>query len=440
MSYANAEAAGFSQDRLDDARAFADANKTAALVAVYRGHVVAAWGAVDRPMMAHSVRKSLAGALYGQAIASGRLRLTDTLESLGINDEPALTGEERRATFKDLITSRSGVYHAAAYADASQERERPARGSHDPGTFFYYNNWDFNAAETIFERVTGEDLFAAFAERIARPLGMEDYDTGLQMEVLAPGQSQMPAHTMRLSARDLARFGQLYLRGGKWGDQQIVPADWVRDSLQKHSDFGDGTGYGYLWWIYEPGSLGDRYPTLNGMSVRLARGTGGQTIFLLPETDMVVVHRADTDNGRSVPGPAIWQLVERLVSARVGEPAVPARLVPMEVLPLASNLPAPVVPQTLPITAAMRARVVGQYQVAPGAAARVFEVGERLFMSVPGQGEAELFATGALDYIVKVELGVRVRFEAGDQGIVAAEVTIGPQRIRAIRIRTPSVQ
>ena len=66
-----------------------------------------------------------------------------------------------------------------------------------------------------------------------------------------------------MSARDLARFGQLYLESGRWRDQQVVPAAWVRESLEKHTDNPGGASYGYLWWIMPDGSY-------------LATGTGGQ--------------------------------------------------------------------------------------------------------------------------------------------------------------------
>ena len=436
LAYADPAAAGFSPATLDEARAVADTNRAAAVMAVYRGRVVAAWGAVDRPLMAHSVRKSLAGALYGIAVEEGKLALSDTLASLGIDDQPRLTDLEKRAAFADLIASRSGVYHGAAYADSSQAQGRPARGSHAPGTFFFYNNWDFNAAEAIYELRTGEDLYAAFDRRIARVIGMEDFDPARQLEVLEPGQSLHPAHTFRISARDLARFGQLYLQDGRWAGQQVVPASWVRASFRQHSATGERTGYGYLWWIYQPGSLGTSYPTLNRLAVYLARGTGGQALFVIPDAHMVVVHRADTDNGRSVSGPAIWQLVERLVSAGGGRAAGDAQLVPVSVLPLASNLAPPTPPIIVALNATERGRVVGDYEMVAGAMARVFEHDGRLFMSIPGQGEAELFATGPLTFTVKVEAGVTVVFTAGQDGRAGdVQVSIGPHKIRAVRRR-----
>lgn len=433
MAYADPAAAGFNAAKLEEARQWADTNRAAAVVAVYRGRVFAAWGAVDRPLMVHSVRKSLAGALYGIAVQEGRISLKDSLASLGMNDEPALTPEERTATFGDLIASRSGVYHGAAYADAGQDKSRPARGAHPPGTHWFYNNWDFNTAEAIYERRTGESLYTAFDRRIARVLGMEDFDPAAQVEALEPSQSRFPAHTFRMSARDLARFGQLYLQEGRWGATQVVPAQWVRDSFTRRSVTGDRMGYGYLWWTYAPGALGAAYPLLDRMSIYLARGTGGQTIFVIPDADMVVVHRADTDNGRSVPGPAIWQLVERLVGARDGEAQAQPQLVPMVATPLASTLPAPAPPVFITLDAASRRRVLGDFEIGPGAVMRVFEHDGRLFMTIPGQGEAELFATAPLVFTVKVQAGVTVVFQTTDGIVTGVDVTLGRQKLTALK-------
>ena len=435
QAYADPAEAGFNMARLEAARVHADTSRTAAVMAIHQGRVVAAWGAVDRPLMAHSVRKSLAGALYGMALHDGTLSLTDSLATLGIDDHGGLTAGEKAATFGDLVASRSGVYLPGAYADSSQDKGRPARGSHAPGTFWFYNNWDFNTAETIYERKTGEDLYAAFDRRIARVIGMEDFDPEGQLEVLEPGRSQYPAHTMRISARDLARFGQLYLQEGRWGDRQVVPAAWVRESVKVRSVTGNKMGYGYLWWIYEPGALGASFPVLDRMAVYLARGTGGQAVFVIPQAEMVVVHRADTDNGRSVPGPAIWQLVERLVGARDGQPGANPRLTAMSPVPLASNLPAPMPVSVVSLDAAARRRVAGQYEMAPGVIARVFEHDGRLFVSIPGQGEAELFATSPLTFVVKVEAGITVVFQADQDGaITAVAVTMGRQTMVGRRL------
>ncbi|MEZ5319785.1 MAG: serine hydrolase [Vicinamibacterales bacterium] len=447
-AYADPAEAGFSADALEGARSLADESGSAAVVVVYRGRVLAAWGAVDRPLMAHSVRKSLAGALYGQAIADGRLSLDATLADLRVDDVPPLTPAERGATFADLIAARSGVYHGAAYASDEQADNRPARGSHAPGTFWYYNNWDFNAAEAIYERATGQDLYQAFADRIARPVGMEDFDASAQLRVLEPGLSHLPAHTFRISARDLARFGQLYLDDGRWQGTQVVPESWVRDSLRPHSDLGKGAGYGYLWWTWDAGALdAARYPVLSGQSIRLARGTGGQAVFLVPGLDLVVVHRADTDRGRSVPGTAIWQMVERIAAARTvapaartGHPPASPRTAPMHVEPLAAGRPAPPAPAIVTLPTAALERLAGEYDMPGGRGAiRVFLYEERLFANVPGLGEAELFATSPTTFAVLAAPGASAEFLTGPGGeVTAIRIVAEGQRLEAPRRREPT--
>ncbi|WP_234843725.1 serine hydrolase [Sinorhizobium meliloti] len=65
------------------------------------------------------------------------------------------------------------IYHATAYETGDIKRKRPARGSHAPGSFWFYNNWDFNALGTIYRQQTGEDIFQSFEKKIARPLDMD---------------------------------------------------------------------------------------------------------------------------------------------------------------------------------------------------------------------------------------------------------------------------
>ena len=87
----------------------------------------------------------------------------------------------------------------------------------------------------------------------------------------------------------MARFGLLYLRQGRWGDKQVVPAAWVDQSFEIRLTFNGSrgkhtTGYGYLWWILEPDpdGTGDEH-------IYAAMGFMGQYIFVVPEHDMVVV-------------------------------------------------------------------------------------------------------------------------------------------------------
>jgi CubicO group peptidase (beta-lactamase class C family) len=257
-----------------------------ALIIQQAGEPVLSAGQVSRTTSVASVRKGLISILYGIYAGEGRIDLDATLADLGIGDTPPLTPEEKRATVRDLLTSRSGVYHPSVY---DIDRDRPSRGSHAPGAHFYYNNWDFNVLGTIFERATGEGLFAAFSERVAVPLGMEDFAIADLRYEHGP-ESRHPVYKMRLSARDLVRVGQLYLQDGTWNGQRIVSEAWVRESTRPHVDLGGGRGYGYLWWSAAAHAPGDRLRA--DVPLYYASGLGGQYIIVLPAYELVVVHRA----------------------------------------------------------------------------------------------------------------------------------------------------
>jgi CubicO group peptidase (beta-lactamase class C family) len=118
--------------------------------------------------------------------------------------------------------------HPPDLVGLGERQRRPARGSHPPGTFWYYNNWDFNTLGTIYEQATGTGIYEALDRLIARPIGMQDYRP--QDGVYFPGAaSTHRAYPLRMSARDLARFGLLYLNKGAWAGKQIVPADIPRE-------------------------------------------------------------------------------------------------------------------------------------------------------------------------------------------------------------------
>jgi CubicO group peptidase (beta-lactamase class C family) len=177
-----------------------------------------------------SIRKSLISALYGIGVAEGRIRLDQTIGELGIDDRPPSLSEfEKQATIRDLLTARSEIYHAGAYETPDAKAKRPQRGSHPPGSYWYYNNWDFNTLGFIYQRLVGENVFQAFEQRIGKPISMEDFSSDDGKFVFEPS-SDYPAYTFRLTARDLARFGWLFLNRGMWSGTRIVPADWVDEA------------------------------------------------------------------------------------------------------------------------------------------------------------------------------------------------------------------
>lgn len=275
-------AQGWSRPALERLDARVRALGVTSLAVVQDGRLVASWGPQDRKVNVRSVRKSLLGLLTGIAVAEGRIDLDLTLDALGIDDrEPRLTVAEKRATIRHLLKARSGVYHPAAYENAAMKAKRPPRGSAGPDERWYYNNWDFNALGTIYERLTGEDIFRAVESRIARPLGMQDFTAADGRRVFDP-VSDHPAYVMALSARDLARVGHLVLNRGGWNGREVVPAAWIAESVTAWSATDAGSlGYGYLWWTLPPGG---RF----GPGASLALGSEGQAIGVVPRLRLAV--------------------------------------------------------------------------------------------------------------------------------------------------------
>ena len=303
---------GWSAERLNEAQNWSRQIGTTALIVVHHGRVVVQWGDVAAKIPLASVRKSLLSALIGNAVERGEISLTQTLAQLGVDDnEPSLSAEEKNAAVRDLLEARSGVYHAALYETPSMAARRPPRASHAAGTFWYYNNWDFNTLGAIYEHATRHSIFDALANEIARPIEMEDYQPS-DGKYVTGAASVYPAYPIDMSARDLARFALLYLHKGKWQDQQVVPAHWVEESTQSYSPADLAAGYGYLWWIGFNNSIAPAVTLPTGTFSAL--GNGGQYAFVIPAFDLVVVNRAarSQDGGPSMRefGRLLWLLLD----------------------------------------------------------------------------------------------------------------------------------
>jgi CubicO group peptidase (beta-lactamase class C family) len=283
---------GWSSEKLVAARAHSEQIGSAAIMVVDDGTVVDAWGDVTRKFQCHSIRKSLLSALIGIHVEEGHIDLSKTLKEMGIDDnEPSLTETEKQATVGDLIKSRSGIYHRALYEHPIMKARRPERHSHAPGTFYYYNNWDFNALGTIFEQETGTKIFEEFDRRIGKPLKMEDFKVS-DCHYVTGYDSIHPAYPFRMSTRDLARFGLLFLREGRWKNKQIVSSEWVRESTATHSVTGSYQGYGYMWSTSENGGP---YPNIHVKQRIFGHsGLGVHFFIVLPSRNLVIVHRVNT--------------------------------------------------------------------------------------------------------------------------------------------------
>lgn len=292
----NIEEVGWSKQKLNQAKAYFESINSTAAIAIYDGKVLFQWGDVAKNTNAHSVRKSLLSSLYGIYEEKNVIRLDETIGELEINDLQPLNEIEQQATVEDLLTSRSGVFFQSGEESWRMRRTRPLRGNFAPGTFFYYNNWDFNVLGTIFNKKTEKDLFQVFNETIAKPIEMEDFSIEQTYYKYEPRRSIHPSYLFQMSARDMARFGQLILQNGRWGDKQIIPEQWVVEStsIQANVPGNEVYDYGYMWWVAKT----DPFASLGLIS---AVGRHGQSIDIVKEENLVLVHRVDSNKKRFLP-------------------------------------------------------------------------------------------------------------------------------------------
>jgi CubicO group peptidase (beta-lactamase class C family) len=314
------ESEGYSSAKLEALRAWLAAGPTTAMVIVVHGHMIFSYGDTAKVSKIASVRKSILSILYGKYVANNTIDLNKTVEQLGLAepDRPFLPSE-KNATLEQLLAGRSGIYLLPNNVPSMRDligASQPQRGSELPGMYFHYNDWDFNAAGTAFEKLTGKNIYDALETDIAQPIQMQDFDRSLQKKIAHEGQVH-PEYAMYLSTRDMARIGLLMLRGGNWAGKQLVPIDWVGRSASNTTPFiemnppylrslgaPERWGFGLMWWAWDGSPFTGGIYITPFQGAYEARGTAGQYITILPAKDMVLVHKVYID---VYPQPAISQ-------------------------------------------------------------------------------------------------------------------------------------
>jgi CubicO group peptidase (beta-lactamase class C family) len=251
-----------------------------------------------------SVAKSFVSAMVGIAVREGHIRSIDEPISDYIDVEPGSAYDGVR--IKDVLQMSSGARWNEDYSDPTSDVARLGAamapgGSLDrfvatatpesaPGTVCQYNSTDTQALGTLLVRATGRSITDFMQEHMYDPLGMEADGYWL---LDAEGR-EMAFGGVNLTARDFAKLGELYRRGGEWNGIQVVPADWVADSIvpdAPHLEWGRPViaggnlpdGYGYQWWLI-PGGL-DQYSAI---------GVYNQWVFVSPRHDVTIVKLSAT--------------------------------------------------------------------------------------------------------------------------------------------------
>ncbi|MFC7626087.1 serine hydrolase domain-containing protein [Microlunatus sp. GCM10028923] len=254
----------------------------------------------DQVHLLYSLSKSFTATAAGIAVAEGRLHLDLPLLAY-LDDLADSAGGDRirKLTVRDTLRMATGHAEDTLWPSFVADPHEPLRGflgiepDHEPGSVFAYNNTATYAIAAITQRVTGSSLLDYLTPRLLRPLGIDrahwtEYPTGRQL-----GYSGL-----HLTTESIARFGELYLRRGAWGGQQLVPAAYVDEATSAltpnpQEDSPDWQqGYGYQFWRSRYGYRAD--------------GAFGQFCLVLPEQDAVIAMTSAAFDAQSILATA-WQ-------------------------------------------------------------------------------------------------------------------------------------
>jgi len=238
-----------------------------------------------------SVSKSIMSALVGIAIERGHIESIHQPVS-ELLPEAFADAEWSKCliTMRDLLTMQAGMlWEPAAPLDlvATQHVVEDVVGqsiSKGQGSRFEYSTGLTHLASAVIASRSGMSTCEFATTNLFEPLGVAP-------EVWARDADGV--HTggwyMYFTPRELLRFGLLYLQGGNWEGQQIVPDLWVRLSLSQQVSLDDANGYGFWWWL---SSFVDSQTSMS-YKIQSARGGGEQMIWLVPELNLVMVTTSD---------------------------------------------------------------------------------------------------------------------------------------------------
>jgi CubicO group peptidase (beta-lactamase class C family) len=270
----------------------------------------------------HSVTKSISSALVGITLGDHHLTSLDHTvgELLAAHLPKGADPRMRRVTVRQLLTMTGGLPgdDPSTGGDACLSRRlfrsgdwlghilgRPLVAA--PGSSFAYSNASSHLLSAIVADASGQATLAVAGARLFGRLGIHSDHAFQPLAGHPPTSAQLQAYKQaavawprdpqgyhfgfgetKLPARDLAKFGYLYLHGGRWDTTQVVPADYVRASTRPYSHPGRNDGYGYQWWTTSV----DLHPSF------VASGFGGQRIQVVPDLDLVVVITSDAQQQR----------------------------------------------------------------------------------------------------------------------------------------------
>lgn len=249
----------------------------------------------ERPQLLYSLSKSFTSTAAGIAAGEGLIRLDDPVISYFPEFEADITDPRSRAMLVRHVASMASGHESDTLFEAhGLDSEDLVRGfllippPRDPGTIFAYNNTATLTLSAVVQRASGQSLTEYLRPRLLDPLGIGD------IAWLRDGRGrELGFSGLHATTDAVARLGQLYLRGGVWEGERLLPEWWVAEAtctqiqnpgVMLSEDWQ--RGYGFKFWMSRHGYRGD--------------GAFGQFCLVLPEQDVVIATTADTGNMQAV--------------------------------------------------------------------------------------------------------------------------------------------
>lgn len=238
----------------------------------------------------YSVTKSFVSTLVGIAIDQGKIESVRQPVRDLLPGRTFQNSDERKQamTLENLLTMSSGLSwiegdatYSKMYASADWVQmvmDLPMAA--ESGKEFLYCSGCSHVLSAIVQNAAGESTLKFAEKNLFQPLKITNQRWEMDRKGIAIG-----GWGLNITPRDMAKLGYLYLNQGAWDGKQVVSSSWIQAATSRHIDTDGDLGYGYQWWIY---------PTHDAYA---ALGRFGQTIFVAPGLNLIVVTTAQIEEG-----------------------------------------------------------------------------------------------------------------------------------------------
>lgn len=270
---------------------------------IHKGYVLKKWGDVKRVDMAFSVTKSFLSTVAGLALDAGLIKSVDEPVADYLWDGTFDGAHNSKISWHHLLQQTSDwsgeLWGGKDWADRPPSvgglDDWKYRKLNEPGTVMEYNDVRVNVLAYALTHVWRKPLPVVLKERIMDPIGAASnwrwhgYENawteidGMQMKSVTGGGHS--GGGLFISTEDLARFGLLFLRDGKWEGNQLLSKEWITAAMTPSDP---NPNYGYMWWL---NAAGPRQWEGLSSAIYYAAGFGGNFIVVDQENELIIVTR-----------------------------------------------------------------------------------------------------------------------------------------------------